>query len=1081
MSPPDTCAFCNKGPNSRAGTLQRTPDGRIVAHYNCMLYSPLVISNTSQEETQGFDFNIKIVRSEIKRGQKLNCSFCGKKGATVGCDIKSCRKNYHFPCLEEAGASPSPGTYVVHCVKHKSPTTANEVTQNVRENEQSEVHFLLPIDSTIEIEEEEALPSMSGQHTHCSTSIMRSGTSSEESDSILDPKVKAVFSLSGLPKRKKKYSSNRKPNAQLEEILPTLSSQEKIALSQMYSELGGSQHTLNVEISPVQDNQNEKMTSEDSFNSVDSDMTICSGDSEIKKTPERLPGINLHVNPSKGEHFTGELPVRSRDGEILNRTSEENLNPVISKLKNISAKSPCSNINDKTSSAKSIDKQASEFSNDTCRPIIDSVSSSNITVTHPLGLSNDIRLPTQQIHCTNSNEKLPSQPTNRADHSNAGRPYTSVARSLNFFNEQPAKDLEAQETSDTHPSGYSVTVPESNLCSPHTLEKDRNKTEKMEHELSASQDLNILAVTSPSNVETFQNEKKGHNKVTTSNIVDKAHLADISRKLVTGFFSEYFKSMVPQIQSSLCSPKINNTKDAKQSRKDKAIAEGSPSTSTKNQLWHVGRYEKNQRHLPKTLISQSLQIGESRALLEERVLCLKFRDKKENLKEVETQKRSDIFEVSKSITAENQTAGNYLHETSENQGSVDPMKKKVLVYQEREESTTSKRKRFQDFDEVLPTMKIQRTEENVPEQLEMPEELDEYYSKENELLEEAAKSGPSRVDTAPRRGLQSPLHSSKSRTEENVPEQLEIPEEQEEYHSRENEMLDEATMSEFVHPEHASEQQSGPSSVATAPIRGLLQSPLHSSKSRSSFHHVKVRDLDNIDGFGLAVADQGQRMPQDRTEENVPEQLEMPEEQVEYNFRENELLEKEAASGLEESDHASEQQSWPSRVTTSLRRGLESPLHSSKSRTEENVPEQLEMPKEQEEYHSRENEMLEEEAASGLEESVHASEQQSWLSRMTTSPSLESPLHSRKIRSSFHLERIRDVDDIDGFGLAVAGQCRRLPQDRQAKYMSYVLASADLFHAPPTLPELDILITNLQTVLKGSQQSPGRGIPHGHI
>ncbi|XP_069815791.1 piggyBac transposable element-derived protein 4-like [Dendropsophus ebraccatus] len=42
-----------------------------------------------------------------------------------------------------------------------------------------------------------------------------------------------------------------------------------------------------------------------------------------------------------------------------------------------------------------------------------------------------------------------------------------------------------------------------------------------------------------------------------------------------------------------------------------------------------GTVRKNQKHLPKTLINQRLTIGESRALLHDGVLCLKYRDKKD--------------------------------------------------------------------------------------------------------------------------------------------------------------------------------------------------------------------------------------------------------------------------------------------------------------------------------------------------------------------------------------------------------------------------------------------------------------------
>ncbi|XP_037655955.1 PHD finger protein 11 isoform X2 [Choloepus didactylus] len=55
----------------------------------------------------------------------LTCKLCKNKGATVGCDVKECKKNYHFFCAKEDHASlhtDSQGTYKVFCQVHKSMT-----------------------------------------------------------------------------------------------------------------------------------------------------------------------------------------------------------------------------------------------------------------------------------------------------------------------------------------------------------------------------------------------------------------------------------------------------------------------------------------------------------------------------------------------------------------------------------------------------------------------------------------------------------------------------------------------------------------------------------------------------------------------------------------------------------------------------------------------------------------------------------------------------------------------------------------------------------------------------------------------
>ncbi|XP_077154201.1 uncharacterized protein LOC143817033 isoform X4 [Ranitomeya variabilis] len=412
MSPQDTCDFCGLSEGTETtGELQSTLDGSVVAHHNCMLYSPLVIQKDSQEDTEGFGFDIDSVLSEIDRGQKLRCSHCKKRGATVGCDVRSCKKSYHYPCLIRAKGSPIPHKFIVHCDKHKNLSEAKDsgrlqrtkkrkklqkatrklrnknirnrhdnddsepwqrdrkrtklqntsgrarnsdirnqhdynvdpqtaIMQNIQTGDQQETTFLLAIHSAVEIEDsEEALPSSSGQP-------MSSGTNSEESESLLNPKVKDSFSLSGFPKRKKKYTLNRKPSKQdspkLQEILQKITSEEKKELSQIYSELGGSESYLTTEMDVTSDNQNGEMTTDNPMNTDVTETSTCSDSSEGEKTPERLPEINVQGIPSayssEREHFTDEQTVSSQAEKIPDRVSkslakgQKSLNNVISML-----------------------------------------------------------------------------------------------------------------------------------------------------------------------------------------------------------------------------------------------------------------------------------------------------------------------------------------------------------------------------------------------------------------------------------------------------------------------------------------------------------------------------------------------------------------------------------------------------------------------------------------------------------------------------------------------------------------------------------------------------------------------------
>ncbi|KFQ52337.1 PHD finger protein 11, partial [Nestor notabilis] len=43
-------------------------------------------------------FDVASVLKELKRGKRLVCNFCRKKGATVGCEERACRRSYHYFC-----------------------------------------------------------------------------------------------------------------------------------------------------------------------------------------------------------------------------------------------------------------------------------------------------------------------------------------------------------------------------------------------------------------------------------------------------------------------------------------------------------------------------------------------------------------------------------------------------------------------------------------------------------------------------------------------------------------------------------------------------------------------------------------------------------------------------------------------------------------------------------------------------------------------------------------------------------------------------------------------------------------------
>ncbi|NXA77964.1 PHF11 protein, partial [Thryothorus ludovicianus] len=92
-----TCAFCAEG---EAGSVMYIATERdIAAHQDCLLFSSgFVESEDHNPENLGIRFDVSSVLKELRRGKRLVCSFCRKKGATVGCEERACRRSYHFFC-----------------------------------------------------------------------------------------------------------------------------------------------------------------------------------------------------------------------------------------------------------------------------------------------------------------------------------------------------------------------------------------------------------------------------------------------------------------------------------------------------------------------------------------------------------------------------------------------------------------------------------------------------------------------------------------------------------------------------------------------------------------------------------------------------------------------------------------------------------------------------------------------------------------------------------------------------------------------------------------------------------------------
>ncbi|XP_064800151.1 mucin-5AC-like isoform X2 [Oncorhynchus masou masou] len=125
------CVLCLTSEENRT-TGPLSTKGSITAHQNCLLYSSGIICKNSPEFDDLFGFSVEDVLNELKRGNRLNCYRCKKKGATVGCEVKRCKKSYHYPCALRDGAQNvddhTEEKFTLYCLKHNLAMAATNET-----------------------------------------------------------------------------------------------------------------------------------------------------------------------------------------------------------------------------------------------------------------------------------------------------------------------------------------------------------------------------------------------------------------------------------------------------------------------------------------------------------------------------------------------------------------------------------------------------------------------------------------------------------------------------------------------------------------------------------------------------------------------------------------------------------------------------------------------------------------------------------------------------------------------------------------------------------------------------------------
>ncbi|KAL3874226.1 hypothetical protein ACJMK2_037271, partial [Sinanodonta woodiana] len=117
------CQQCNEDEEIYGKMLKKAG---ITVHYFCMLFSSGLSQNGASEKEGVFGFLPEDILKEVKRGSRLKCIYCKKKGATIGCVVKSCRKVFHFGCgRKNSTLHQFFDTYRSYCPDHRPRQQCN--------------------------------------------------------------------------------------------------------------------------------------------------------------------------------------------------------------------------------------------------------------------------------------------------------------------------------------------------------------------------------------------------------------------------------------------------------------------------------------------------------------------------------------------------------------------------------------------------------------------------------------------------------------------------------------------------------------------------------------------------------------------------------------------------------------------------------------------------------------------------------------------------------------------------------------------------------------------------------------------
>ncbi|XP_058642542.1 mucin-2 isoform X2 [Onychostoma macrolepis] len=127
------CALCEKSDETEI-TGPLSSKGNISAHQNCLLFASGIYCKNSPTYDDLFGFDVDDVKKELKRGKRLLCHHCKKNGATAGCDVKRCKRSYHYPCAIEDRGRALEDRFILFCKLHDPESPQKSLPDGRRPN-----------------------------------------------------------------------------------------------------------------------------------------------------------------------------------------------------------------------------------------------------------------------------------------------------------------------------------------------------------------------------------------------------------------------------------------------------------------------------------------------------------------------------------------------------------------------------------------------------------------------------------------------------------------------------------------------------------------------------------------------------------------------------------------------------------------------------------------------------------------------------------------------------------------------------------------------------------------------------------